>query len=114
MRARQGESTEIMIKAGIMPIRGVMTGRAVAPILTVMLIILLMAGITIGGCALVLLILVTGLTSNLAVLSFQFERGKIVIQFCRSPAVRCMALTTVKPKTALMRFVITMTGIAIL
>jgi hypothetical protein len=103
-----------MIEIDILPTRGIMTCRTIVAVLTVMLIIPLMAGITIGGCALMLLILVARFTGDFAMLAFQFERGKIVIEFCWNPAVSSVTLTAIKPKTALMWFVIKMTGIAIL
>lgn len=114
MPTRQWKVTAVVIEIDMLPTRGIMTRRTIGAILTVMFIIQLMAGITVAGCALMLLILVARFTGYFAMLAFQFERGKIVIEFCRSPALRGVALTAIGSKTALMRFIAKMTGIAIL
>jgi hypothetical protein len=71
--AGQREVTAVMVEIDVLPIRRVMTGSTVRTILTIMLIILLMAGITIHGRAFVLSVDVTRLAGDLRMRSFQFE-----------------------------------------
>jgi hypothetical protein len=46
--------------------------------------------------------------------ALQFERCKVVIKFCRHPAVWCVAICAVQSKPSLMRLIFLMTGITIL
>jgi hypothetical protein len=62
-----------MIEIGILPVGGVMAGRAIGAILTFVRIILLMAGIAVRGRALENLVNVAGLAGNLLVLTFKLE-----------------------------------------
>jgi hypothetical protein len=62
-----------VIEIGILPIRGIMAGRAIGSILTFVRIILLMAGIAVRGRAPENLVTVAGLTGNLLVLAFKLE-----------------------------------------
>ena len=77
---------QVVVKLYIKPTARVMAGRAVQPKLPVMFIILLMTGVTIGGCALEGIVGVTFLTCNLGVFPVQFERRSIVVDLNRGPA----------------------------
>lgn len=91
-----------------------MTGSAVRTILSIMLVILLVAGIAIGGRAFVLLVDMTGLASHLRMSALQPEGRKVVIECCRLPAVGGVTLTAISAKAALVSVVIEVTGIAVL
>lgn len=54
--ACQREVAAVMIKANIVPIGRIVAGSAIRAKLPVMVVILLMAGVTIGGCALELFV----------------------------------------------------------
>jgi hypothetical protein len=71
MPAYEREPGTVVIEIGILPIGGVMTGRAVGAILALVLIILLMAGIAVHGRALKNTVSVTGLAGDLLVLTFK-------------------------------------------
>ena len=114
MRPGQGEVAEAMVEVRVMPIRRVMAGGTIRAILTVMLIILLVAGDTIHGRALELVVHMTGLTSYICVFAFQFKGGQVVVEPGRGPAIRRVALAAIQPEAALVRLIVMMTGIAIL
>jgi hypothetical protein len=103
-----------MIEIDIVPTGRIMTNRAIRAILTVVGILLFMTGKTIRSRAFVLLILVTRFTRDIAVSAFEFERGKIVIEFRRGPALRIMTLTAVRAEAAIVRIVVEMAGMAVL
>ena len=83
MPANQGEFREVMVKISILPIRGIMTDRAIGTVFPVVLIILLVTGITVHGKALPLPVHVACLTLCFYMLAFQLERRQVVIEFCR-------------------------------
>ena len=112
--AGQGEPALIMIEVHVIPTRGVMTGRAILPKLSIVLIVQLVTGITILRSSLELMIDMARLTSYIYMPAFQFERGEVVVELCRRPASRGMALTAVRAKATLMRVVAVMTGITVL
>ena len=114
MRARQGEVAAVVIEIRVIPIRGFVAGRAIGTELTVVFVILLVAGIAVCGCAFVLPVHMTGLAIDFGVPAFELECCQIVIKGGRRPAVRGMALAAIQSKTALMRLIVMMAGIAIL
>ena len=114
MRARQRKVTEAVIEACIVPISGVMTGPAIRAILSIVLIILLVAGVTIGGRTFELLVDMTRLTCYLGMFALELEGRKVVIECRRLPTIRSVTLTAVKAKAALVRLIVKVTGIAIL
>ena len=80
MRARQREVGEVVIEVRILPvIRGV-TAPAVRAKLAVVFVILLMAGVTIGGRACKDIILMTTFAGDARVSAFEFENRKVVIE----------------------------------
>ena len=91
-----------------------MAGGTIRAILTVMLIILLVAGDTIHGRALELVVHMTGLASYICVFAFQFKGGQVVVEPGRRPAIGGMTLAAIQPEATLMRLIVMMTGVAIL
>ena len=73
MPAYESEPGTVVIEIGILPVGGVMTGRAIGTILTLVLIILLMTGIAVHGRALKNSVSVARLAGNLLVLTFKLE-----------------------------------------
>lgn len=69
-----------MIKGGWQPAAGGMAGCAVRAELAVVVIVLGMAGVTIGRSALVITVGVAACTSHLGMLAGQLERSRIVIE----------------------------------
>jgi hypothetical protein len=114
MRASQWKVAAVMIEIDIVPTRRIMTNRAILAILTVVGILLLMAGKTIRRRTFVLPILMARFTGDFAMPAFEFERGKIVIEFCRGPSIRGVTLTAVRAEAALVRIIVEMTGMAVL
>lgn len=55
-----------------------------------------------------------GFTHHVYVFAFEFENREGMIEFCRQPAVFVMTVHTTKSITTFMRFIVVMTGIAIL
>ena len=91
-----------------------MAGGTIRPVLTVMFIILLVAGSTIHRRALELVVHMAGLTGHVCVLALQFERGQIVVESGRRPAIHRVTLAAIQPEATLMRLIVMMTGVAIL
>lgn len=87
MPAYQWEVGFIMIEGNILPFGGTMTGGTVRAKATIMLIVLLMAGITIRRRALINIIDMASFTLHLGMGTFQFECGEIVIELGRLPAI---------------------------
>src|SRR5689334_977642 len=114
MRPGQGEAAEVMVEIRVMPIGGVMAGGTICTVLTVMFIILLVAGDTIHRRTLELVVHMAGLTSHVCVLAFQFERSQIVVESGRRPAIHRVAPAAIQPEAALMWLIVMMTGVAIL
>ena len=79
-----------------------------------MFVVLPVTGITVRGRSNEHIVLVTGFACHFCVLTFEFKCREIVIELCRRPAVFVVTVRATEPVTALMRFVIMMTGIAIL
>jgi hypothetical protein len=114
MRPGQGEVAEAMVEVCVVPIGGVMAGGTIRAVLTVMFIVLLVAGDTIHRRALELVVYMTGLTGRVRVLTFQFEGGQVVVEAGRCPAIRRVTLAAIQPEAAFMRLIIMMTGVTIL
>jgi hypothetical protein len=107
--ARQWKGTQVVIEIGILPIRGVMTSGAIRAKLTIMFIILLVAGVAIHRGAFELSIHMAGLTINFCVFAFQFECREIVIELCGCPAFCGMTFRAVQTESALVRLILEMT-----
>jgi hypothetical protein len=114
MNTRQWKITIVMIKTHVVPARRVMTGRAVCSKFPAVIVILLVAGITIGGRAFELLIDMTRLTGDFGMLALQFERREIMVKLCRSPTRCCVAIGATGSESPLMRLILLVTGITIL
>ena len=110
----QWKITAIMIEIRILPIGWVMTRGTIRAILTIMFIILLVTGITIGRRAYELSVYMTGLTGDFRMLAFQFEHREIVVELCRRPTLLCVAIHAAETVASVMRLILMMTGIAIL
>ena len=81
----QREIGTAVIKRGIIPIIGRMTGRAIRAKLPVMLIILLMAGEAICGRVFEDIVDMTLLAFNISMLTFKFEGGKVMVKIGGRP-----------------------------
>ena len=114
MRAGEREVGEVMVKVRLVPIGGVMTRSTICAILTVMFIILLVAGIAVQRRALVLTVHMAGFASHFRVFALQLERSQVVIELCGRPSLRGVTLAAIQPKAAVMRLIVMVTGIAIL
>ena len=114
MRARQREVGAAVVEGGAIPTRGGMAGRTVRAKLTVMLIILLMAGITIGGRTFEDIIDMALLAFHIRVLAFQLESGKVMVEGGLLPIGRGMAGAAVRAEGALVGILGGVAGIAIL
>ena len=109
-----GKREFAVIKAGAVPARSVVTSRTVGSELTVMLIILFMAGITIGGRAFEDVIDVALLAFHFGVPALQFEGGKVMVKSGFLPIRWIVAGTAIRAKLSVMGIVSGVTGSAIL
>ena len=91
-----------------------MTGSALIPELTVMRVILGMAGGTIHGRAFEYAIDMTALTSDGRMFTIKMERKFRVIYVCRLPGFGRMTRSTACPKLTVMEIIFLMTGKALL
>jgi hypothetical protein len=87
MRAGQFESGQIVVKGGGSPGSGCMAGPATCPVAAGVIIVVLMTGIAVAGCALVDVIGMAIGTGNRGMGTCQLERGQIVIEGSGSPGV---------------------------
>lgn len=95
MRARQREVTEVVIEFGVLPTGRVMTGRAIRAVLSIMLILLPVAGIAVCWRPLEQVVDMAVVTGCLPVFAFKLEAGQVVIEPCRGPAFCGVAVCTV-------------------
>jgi hypothetical protein len=102
-----------VIEIGRQPAGGGVTGGAVLTELAFVFIILLMAGIAIGWCALEDVVDMAILASHVDMLTIQLEGRQIVVEGGREPAVGGMARATIRTVTANVIIILLMTGIAI-
>ena len=86
-----------------------MADRTILAILSIMGIILLMAGKTVLRRTFELLIHMARFAGDARMLSFQFEGCQIVIKFGGRPAIRGMAAGAVYSKPSFMRLILLMT-----
>lgn len=97
------------------PAIGGMAGDAVRSESAVVLVMRGMAGVTVGGRALIDAILVTAAARDGDVTAGQFEGGDIVIELRGlGPAFGCVTRATFRSETGLVEIVLLVTGIAIL
>lgn len=114
MASGQREVAPAMIEIRILPIGRVMAGGAVRSILTVVFVVLSVAGIAIRGRAFEDVVSMAGLASRIRVFPFEPERRKIVIELRRTPTLRRMTDRAIPSKLSLVRIVAEVTGTAIL
>ena len=110
MPACKRKPAEVVIEICILPIGRVMAGGTVAPILAVMLIVLLVAGIAICRGANENLIDMAGFAGRLRMLAFQLESRQVVVELRRRPALDRMAVLAYRSQPALVRLHLGMTG----
>lgn len=99
VRSGQWEVTEVVIKGGILPIERSMAGSAVRTEATIMLVILLMAGIAISGRTLEYVVLMAFLAVHTGMFPLQFEGRQVMVKRCFLPRVSRMAGITNRAKT---------------
>lgn len=114
VRAGQREVAAAVVEGGVLPTGRVVTGGAVRAKLTVMLVILTVAGVAIAGRAFVHIVQVALLTAHIRMFPFEFERRQVVVEFGRRPAIRRMAEGAISAKAPLVRLVSVMAGVTIL
>ncbi len=95
MCAAQLKSRQVVIETGRPPGLGRMAGRAVLAKLTIVLIILLVAGITIGRCAFEGCVCMAFPTACIAVCASQFKSGTIMVKGRRFPGLGGVTCCTV-------------------
>lgn len=114
VRTRQREVGAVMVKVCAVPTRGGMTYGAVRSELTVMLIVLFMAGITNGGRAFEDIVGMALLAFHFGMPALQLESGKVMVEGGFLPIGWVVAGLTVRAEGALVGILRSMTGIAIL
>jgi hypothetical protein len=112
--AAEREFALIVIEAYMIPAGGVMTGRTILPKLSVVFIVLLVAGIAVCRCPFELPVCMARFTGDVHVPALQFEGSEIMVKLCRGPAIGCMTRTTIQTKPSLVRIDLLVTGMAIL
>lgn len=91
-----------------------MADRAILPILSIVRVILPVAGVAIHRSSLELPVYVTGFAGNLYVPALEFECRQVVIELCRRPALCRMALAAIETKAPLVRLIVMVTRVAVL
>ena len=109
MTAREREWTLVVIEIDIIPTAWVMTQRTVGAVLSIMFIILFVAGITVCGGVFIDAVLVACLTRSFGMLAFQLEAREVVVELCGSPGIGGMTGGAIGAKPSLMRLIGTMT-----
>ena len=87
----QWEGSNVVIEAGTSPTVGAMTGPAVGPKATTMVIVVGVAGVAIGRCALENAVLMTCFTVHLGMFPLQLEGRQVMVERCLLPAIGCVA-----------------------
>jgi hypothetical protein len=101
MSTGQREVAQVVVKCSLFPIEGSMAGSAVRAKATIVLIILLMAGITIRGRALKNTILMARLAADFGVFPLQLESGEIMVKRSPFPIIWSVADTAICAETTL-------------
>ena len=108
MRARQREVGKVMIEVGILPFIRRVTATTVRAKLTVVFVVLLMAGVTIGGRTCEDIILMTTFAGDSRVPAFEFESRKVVIELRGLPTVGRMTGGAILPEPAVVFVILPM------
>jgi len=114
MPACQLESREVVVECDVLPAVCIMTSAAVRAKTSVVLIVLFMAGIAILRRTLEDVVHVTLGTGHIQVPACQLESCKIVVKFCRLPAIGRMTGSAIRAELTVVRVILFMAGIAIL
>jgi hypothetical protein len=102
-----------VIESGWDPGIGGMTGTAICPVISVVIIIIFMTGIAITGCACIYVVGMATATGNRCMRAGQFKGGKVVVESGRSPCAGGVTGTAVRPKPAVVVIIFFVTGIAV-
>lgn len=108
VRSGQREGGQVVIEGGGLPGCGGMTGRAVRPILSTVMIIGCMTGKTCCGRAFELHVFMTTTTGNGCMLASQLEDGVGMVECAGLPGCGCMAGFTFGTQRATMRINVVM------
>ena len=108
VRTCQLEGSQVVIECSILPISCIMASTAIRTELTVMMIVLFMAGITILWCTLEDAVDMTTCTGHADVCTGQFESRQIMIKGSRFPCRRIMAGTAAGSKLTIVCIVLFM------
>lgn len=100
VRSGQREGRQVVIEGGRLPTRGGVTGRAVRPELTAVMVVGRVAGITGCGRAFELHVLMTTGAGNGRVLAGQLEDGAVMVKRAGFPGSSCMARLACTKRTA--------------
>jgi hypothetical protein len=110
VRAGERKGALVMVEGGFVPIVGRVAGTAFRAEAAVVLVILRVAGVTIGGCTFINSILVTTLASHFRVFAFEFERGEVVVELGGFPALGVMARAAIGAELTGMRVILLVAG----
>ena len=113
MPARQREVGATVVKGRVVPVIRVMAGCAICAELTVVFVILLMAGIAISRRTLEDVVHMAALTTYFPMFAIQFKGGQVMVKVCALPILRCMTGFALGSKTAIVLIILLMTGITI-
>ena len=110
----QFEVKQIVVKAGIFPICGVMANGTIGAVVAIVFIHLFVAGVAVGwGASKLMWSSVTLLAGHTDVLAFENKIGQVVIEFhFNLPAFGIMAIRAGTAKAIGMRVILCMTGLA--
>jgi len=111
--AGQFEVGHIMVEGGRFPGGGGVAGTTVCTELAIMTIILLMAGIAVGGCTLEDIIAMTAQACGCGVFAGQLKGGQVVVEGGWFPGGGGVAGTTVCTVLAIMPIILLMAGITV-
>jgi hypothetical protein len=114
MRAREGEASRAVIKAGSLPAASVVALRAGLTKLPVMFIVGPVTGNAVLGSSRVLASGVTLHAANLPMPPCERVAGRVVIKAGPLPAIRCVTLRTILPKLPTVLVVLLVARVAVL
>jgi hypothetical protein len=112
--ASQREIAQVVVEGSFIPIEGSMAGSTIRTKATIMLVILAMARVTVRGCALENVILMTRFTVYPGMFTFQFESRQIMVKRSFFPIFCCVAGITGRAIAQFMRVIRTVAGVTIL
>ncbi len=113
MFAGQFEGEQVVVDGGRQPTRRRMAGAAIRTKLSIVLVILGMAGVTTGRCAFEDVVDVASLAGDRDMFTFQFEGEQVVVDGGRQPTRRCMAVAAIRTELTFVLVIFGMAGIAV-